>query len=126
MRKVILMLWLAVASSSAQAAWALVTSNEEAAIYADISSLSKSGGMVKMWDITDFRQKVAGVNYSSVKSQREYDCKAKQNRMLSYASMSNNMAGGLVVKSSNSARLWSPVYPGGIVAALWNTACAKR
>ena len=126
MHKVILMLWLLIASTSAQAAWALVTSNEEAAIYADISSLSKSGDMVKMWDITDFRQKVAGVNYSSVKSQREYDCKAKQNRTLSYASMSKNMAGGLVVNSSNFARQWSPVYPGGIVAALWKTACAKH
>ncbi len=126
MHKIILMLWLLIASTSAQATWTLVTSNEEAAIYAEISSLSKNGDMVKMWDITDFRQKVAGVNYSSVKSQREYDCKAKQNRTLSYVSMSKNMAGGLVVKSSNFARPWSPVYSGGIVAALWKTACAKH
>jgi hypothetical protein len=126
MHKVILMLWLAFASNGAQAAWALVTSNEEAAIYADISSLSISGDMVKMWDIADFKQKIAGVNYSSVKSQREYDCKAKQNRTLSYSTMSKSMAGGLVVKSSNFSRPWSPVYSGGIVAALWKTACAKR
>ncbi len=125
MYKIILMLWLLIASTSAQASWALVTSNEEAAIYADISSRSKSGDMVKMWDITDFKQKVAGIHYSSVKSQREYDCKAKKNRTLSYSSMSKNMAGGLVVKSSNFARPWSPVFSGGIVAALWKVACAK-
>ncbi len=126
MHKVILMLWLLIASTSAQAAWVLVTSNEEAAIYAEISSLSKSGEVIKMWDITDFKQKIVGVNYSSVKSLREYHCKTKQNRTLSYVSMSKNMAGGLVVNSSNFARQWSPVYPGGIVAALWKTACTKR
>jgi hypothetical protein len=126
MLKVILLLWLAIVSNSAQASWSLVTSNEEAAIYAEISSLSKSGELVKMWGITNFKQRVAGVNYSSVKSLREYDCKAKQNRTLTYVTMSKNMAGGLVVNSSNFARQWSPVYPGGIVAALWKTACAKR
>jgi hypothetical protein len=126
MHKVILVLWLSIASSGAQAAWNLITSNEEANVYAEISSLSRSGEMVKMWDITDFRQKIAGVNYASVKSQREYDCKAKQNRTLGYSTMSKNMAGGRVVNSSDFARQWSPVYPGGIVAALWKTACAKR
>jgi hypothetical protein len=126
MHKVILMLWLAVASSSAQAAWNLITSNEEASVYAEISALSKSGDMVKMSDITDFKQKIVGVNYASVKSQREYDCKTKQNRTLSYTTMSKNMAGGQVVNNSDFARQWSPVYPGGIVSALWKTACAKR
>jgi hypothetical protein len=126
MHKVILMLWLLFASNGAQAAWNLITSNEEATVYAEISSLTRSGDLVKMWDITDFRQRIVGVNYSSVKSQREYDCKAKQNRTLSYVSMSKNMAGGQVVNKSNVARQWSPVYSGGVAAALWNAACAKR
>jgi hypothetical protein len=126
MHKVILLLWLAIASSSAQAAWNMVTSNEEAAIYAEISSLNKSGEMVKMSDITDFKQKIIGVNYSSVKSLREYDCKVKKSRTLSYATMSKNMAGGKVVNKSDFARQWSPVFSGGVVGALWATACAKR
>jgi hypothetical protein len=126
MHEVILISLLTIASSNAQAAWDMVADNEEAAIYAEISSISQSGKLVKMWDITDFKKKAIGVNYSSVKSQREYDCKAKQNRTLTYSTMSKNMAGGLVVNTSNYARQWSPVYPGGIVAVLWKTACAKR
>lgn len=126
MYKAVLMLWLAIACNSVQAAWNLVTSNEEASVYAEISAISKSGEFAKMSDITDFKQRIAGVNYSSVKSQREYDCKTKQNRTLSYSAMSKNMAGGLLVNSSNFTRPWSPVFSGGIVSVLWKTACAKR
>jgi hypothetical protein len=126
MHKVILISLLTITSSNVQAAWDKVADNEEAAIYAEVSSISKSEELVKMWDITDFKHRVVGVNYSSVKSQREYDCKVKQNRTLTYSTMSKNMAGGTVVNTSNFARQWSPVYPGGIVAVLWKTACAKR
>ena len=126
MHKVILLFWLLFACNSAQAAWNLVASNEEASVYAEISAISKSGDIAKMSDITDFKQRIAGVNYSSVKSQREYDCKDKKSRTLSYATMSKNMAGGLGVNSSNFTRQWSPVFSGGVVGALWASACAKR
>jgi hypothetical protein len=126
MHKMILLFWLLFACSSAQAAWNLVTSNEEASVYAEISASSKSGNIVKMSDITDFKQRIAGVNYSSVKSQREYDCKDKKSRTLSYTTMSKNMAGGAVVNNSNFARQWSPVFSGGVVGALWASACAKH
>lgn len=126
MLKVILMFCLLLAGNSVQAAWNLVTSNEEANIYADTSTISKSVNIVKMWDITDFKQKIAAANHASIKSQREYDCKDKKNRALSYATMSKNMAGGAVVKSSNFARPWAPVFSGGVVGALWAAACAKR
>jgi uncharacterized protein (DUF2062 family) len=36
------------------------------------------------------------------------------------------MAGGTVVNSSNFARPWSPVFTGGVVGALWASACAKH
>jgi hypothetical protein len=126
MHKMILLFWLLFAWNSAQAAWNLVTSNEEASIYAEISVSSKSGDIVKMSDITDFKQKISGVNYASVKSQREYDCKDKKSRTLSYATMTKSMAGGTVVNSSNFARPWSPVFTGGVVGALWASACAKH
>lgn len=126
MHKMILLFWLLLACTSAQAAWNLVTSNEEASVYAEISAISKSGDTVKMLDITDFKHKIAGVNYASVKSVREYDCKDKKSRTLSYSTMSKNMAGGLVVNKSDFARDWSPVFSGGVVGALWASACAKR
>jgi hypothetical protein len=126
MHKMILLFWLLFTCNSAQAAWNLVTSNEEASVYAEISASSKSGNIVKMSDITDFKQRIAGVNYSSVKSQREYDCKDKKSRTLSYTTMSKNMAGGAVVNNSNFARQWSPVFSGGVVGALWASACAKH
>ena len=48
---------LAVMSNSAMAGWNKVTVNEEATIYAELSSLRKSGDTVKMWDITDLKKK---------------------------------------------------------------------
>ncbi len=126
MHKIILILWLAVTSNSVQAAWNKVTVNEEATIYADTSNMSKNGNTVKMWDVADFKKKTADSNYLSLKSQQEYDCKAKQRRTLAYSTFSGNMASGKVVNSSNFARPWSPVHAGSIVAALWAAACGKH
>jgi hypothetical protein len=126
MHKIILMLLLIVISNSAMAAWSKVTVNEEATIYADTSTMSKNGNTVKMWDIADFKKKAADSNYLSLKSQQEYDCKAKQKRTLAYSTFSGNMASGKLVNSNNFVRPWSPVHAGSIVAALWATACGKH
>jgi hypothetical protein len=125
-RNAIFMLMLAVVSNSAMAAWSKVTVNEEATIYADLSTISKSGNMIKMWDVSDFKKKTTANNYLSLKSQREYDCKDKKNRLLTYSTFSGNMGNGSVVNSSSFARPWMPVYTGGIVSILWITACGKH
>ena len=56
MRKFILVLLLAIVSSSAMADWVLVGSNEPAnlMIYADPDTIHRTGNIVSMWNILDF------------------------------------------------------------------------
>ena len=55
MRKTILMILLAVASSSPAAEWVKVSENETAAIYVDPATIGKAGDLVKMWRLLDFK-----------------------------------------------------------------------
>ena len=116
---------LAVMSNSAMAGWNKVTVNEEATIYAELSSLRKSGDTVKMWDITDLKKKNTADKFQSIKMLHEYDCKLQKSRILTYTMYSGNMGNGNVVNSSNHAHDWLPVKAGGIVLPLWKTACGK-
>src|ERR1017187_4578404 len=99
MRKTVLVLLLAIVSNNAIAEWVLLgTDNDEtASVYADPSSFSKNGDMVKIWSMIDF-QKAAklsdGKQFSSWKTQYEFDCKIKQSRMLAATMHSENMGGG--------------------------------
>lgn len=54
MRKTILMLLLAVVSSSAEAGWIAVGDGENMTTYADPTTIRKTGDRVKMWALLDF------------------------------------------------------------------------
>lgn len=124
--KVILMFMIVFMSNAAIASLYKVTSNEEAIIYADPSSIQKSGDLVKMWEVTDFKKKSNNDKYLSVKSLHEFDCKQNKSRVVNYSMYSQNMASGKVVQSSNVAHAWLPVRSGGITVALLATACKKH
>lgn len=99
-RKIVLMLALGLACSSASAAWTKVTANDEATTYADVSTINKVGDIAKMSDVVDIKNPRAGVKYSSIKSLHEYDCKLNESRVVAYSMYSGSMAGGKVVDSS--------------------------
>jgi hypothetical protein len=126
LHKIIIVLILGVLSNYAMAEWTQVDVGEEASVYTDLSTVSKSGNTVKVWDVTDLKKKSAGDNYLSSKSQHEYDCKEKKSRILSYSTYSGNMATGNVIYTSSFVRDWLPVKSGGLVEDLWNKACNKH
>lgn len=121
-RKVVLMLALGLACSSASAAWTKVTANDEATTYADVSTITKVGDIAKMSDVVDIKNPRAGVKYSSIKSLHEYDCKLNKSRVVAYSMYSGNMAGGKVVDSSGRIHDWLPAKFGA-TAELWKIAC---
>jgi hypothetical protein len=125
MRKVIVMLLLGLVSNTVMAAWTPVVQNGSDSVYADISTISKTGNKVKMWDLLNMT-KHSGDNYLSLKSLQEFDCKERKNRIVSYSTYSGNMGNGNMVKSSNRAHEWLPVKSGGVMEKLWNTACGKK
>jgi len=125
-RKVVLMLALGLACSSASAAWTKVTANVEATTYAEVSTINKVGDIAKMSDLVDIKVPRAGVKYSSIKSLHEYDCKLNKSRVVTYSMYSGSMAGGKIVDSSSRIHDWLPAKFGGATAELWKIACGKH
>ncbi len=128
MRKVILMMLLAVASNSAMAEWVNVGSNENATIYVDPANIQRAGNMATMWHLTDFKtaNKDMGDSYLSTKDQNEYDCKEVKSRRRASSQHSGNMGSGKVVYSDSYTTKWKPVPPDSGAEILWKFACVKR
>lgn len=128
MRKIFLMMLLAVASNSAMAEWVSVGSNELTAIYVDQSTVKRAGNMATMWHMTDFKtpQQDMGEKYLSAKDQNEYDCKEMKSRRRASSQHSKNMGGGKVVYSDTYTSKWKPVPPDSGLEILWKFACLKK
>lgn len=133
MRKAILMMLLAVVSSSAMAEWVVVTRSENGAntVYVDPATIRKAGNKVKMWELFDYKTMQAqvsnrGLPYMSSKSRSEYDCKEEQSRTLASSYHGENMGGGGVIYTDDEPGKWRPVSPESINEALWELACGKQ
>jgi surface-adhesin protein E len=128
MRKSILMMLLAVVSSSAAAEWVEVDRTESETAYADSTTIRRRGDMVKMWSLFDLKtlELANGKPYMSQREQREYDCKEELTRMLHFSLHGANMGGGTVVHVGPDPGKWTPVAPGSIAESLWKFACGKR
>lgn len=128
MRKVILMMSLAVVSNGAMAEWVNVASNKSTAIYVDPATIHRKGNMATMWHLTDFNtpSKDMGEEYLSTKDQNEYDCKEMKLRRRASSQHSKNMGGGKVVYSDTYTTRWKPVPSDSGVEILWKFACLKK
>lgn len=130
MRKAILMVLLAVVSSSAVAEWIGAGSNSDETVtaYADPATIRKAGDVVTMWVLFDYKRAQAGdgKEYRSAKAQSEYDCKEEQWRTPAASFHSRNMGEGVIVENASYPGKWSPVPPGSATETLWKIACGKR
>jgi hypothetical protein len=137
MRKLILMMLLAVVSSCAMAEWVEVTSTDEKTFYANPATIRKKGNMVKMWELVDV--KPSGFTKSmqvfseskeefcmSTREQEEFDCKKEQTRTLYISTHSGNMGEGELISRSSNPGKWEPIVPNSIDESLWKFACGKR
>ena len=128
MRKAILMLLLAAASSSAMAEWVKVGSNETDTLYADPSTIRWADNTARMWAMNDFKvtQRLHEREpFKSEKVEYEYDCKLAQSRLLYFTSHSESMAGGEVVDFNIVPGDWARVPPNSGLEELWKIACGK-
>ena len=131
MHKAILMMLLAIMSSSAMAEWVNVGMSDDGTLtfYTDPSTIRKSGNKVKMWSLLDYKttQKIDdGKTFMSTRQQNEYDCKEERTRSLYIIAHSGNMARGTVVGRSDDSDKWRPVSPGSGGEDLWKFACGKQ
>lgn len=128
MPKLIVTLLLMVVNSSAAAAWVLVDRSVGSGgytVYVETTTIRRSGDMVKMWHMFDFRtvQEFKGGGFLSSRTQQEYDCKGERARQIYFAWTSGNMGSGEVVLRNNTSLGWDPVGSGTIDENLWKFAC---
>ena len=127
MCKPILMMLFAGVSSIAAAEWIAVGSSEPSTLYSDPASIRKTGYMVKMSDLLDFKtaQVTQGYRYMSSLTTSEYDCKADRARILYFSWHSEQMGGGQIVHMDSDPSEWEAVLPRSGVEKLWKFACGK-
>ncbi len=124
MKKLLLILILAVVSSSAMAEWVKIgTTTDGRTYYADPTTIRKLGNKVKMWRLTDYKLAKEPVATLSIRAKEEYDCKEKRYRWLFMASYSEPMGRGAVDEIRNERSDWKLVSSGTIVGDLLEFAC---
>lgn len=123
-----------IVSSGTATGWEVVGSSidagytEEVTNYADLSTILKTGDRVKMWTLADY--KTARDNgreplYLSVKYQREFDCKTRQQRFLLASFYGGNMGRGVVVATLSEPSYWKGSAPDNLGAVLLKFACDR-
>lgn len=128
MRRFWLFILVAAASNVALAEWVAVGTSQASTLYADPASIQKSGDLVKMLDLLDFKsEQVSGsYRYQSSKTLSEYDCKGEQSRILYFSWHSGPMGRGNIVHIDSDSNEWLPVSPRSGVEKLWKMACENK
>ncbi len=131
MKKILLALILALISTGTMAEWTKIGESSDKGgytAYADLTSIHRGGNRVKMWVFFDYtlEQKFSGVIFLSEKIRREYDCKGKHMRTLSYSLFSWNMESGQLVRKYNQPQKWEKIQPAEISETEWKTACNQQ
>jgi hypothetical protein len=142
MIKIIVMLLLVVASESAIAEWVAVDSNapfnNAFALYADSSTIQKSGSKVKVLFLADYKSPQVKSRYPdlkpylSMKTETEFDCEEKQSRVISIFAYPEKMGGGVAVNMSGGifpeldTNKWWPMPPYGHILSMLEFACGKH
>jgi hypothetical protein len=121
---------LVLSRGSAYAEWVKVgTGDDGLTVYVELDTISRSGDVVKMWELWDFKttQTEPKPPHMSVKSQREFDCAKKRGRLLALTAFSGNMGTGKVVYSSPDVKAqWIPTELGSVAQILGKVACGKQ
>lgn len=126
MRKFMLMMLLAVASSNAIAEWIQVGQKEDITVYADPSTIRGTGNTVKMWKLVDF-QKTPVQDFTkpfrSFKVETEFDCREGTSRRVAHVFYSDNMGEGEAVLAEDINENW---VRHNLNDTLWKMACERK
>ena len=132
MKRLVLLILLALSSAPAYGEWVEVSVNVETGekVYVDPDTIRRKGDIVEMWALYDHKtaQSTVGAAYSSRKVQNEYDCAQEMKRMVNVTEYSGNMASGKVVHMNSplfSTARWMPARAG-VGEALLKIACGKK
>jgi hypothetical protein len=114
-------------STNAMAQWSAVGIGDYIhQAYADKATISRSGALVRMAGMYDFRRQdftPEGKGLYSTVVLREYDCDKRQVRLLSAIDFSGQMGAGTAVAIMDTPRRWQDVVADSLDEAYWKLAC---
>lgn len=125
MKKLLLILILTAMSASSIAGWVEVGRGEDFVVYYDDATIRKSGNIVKIWSLHDYKTARGQVEFRSVTLESEYDCIKKQSRRLFISFYQKNIGSGTTIRKDNEPGKWLPISSGTIKESIWKIACLK-
>ena len=128
MKKLLLFLILVVVNNSAVAEWILISENDQLILYSNPVTIIKSGNMVRMIRLTNFKtaQRINGKSYLSTKRQDEYDCLKQRYRIIYVNAYTENMGEGkVVIRVINKPDDWKLISSSSQGEAVWSFACEE-
>lgn len=122
-------LLLTLASCGAQAAWLEIGSNDSGTFYVDPPTISRSGTVVTLWYLVDFKtakEESGGKPFRSSTDKSEYDCQEERSRTMFYNNYAEGMGKGRITFTLKDPLQWRSVAKGSIAEALLKIACGKK
>jgi hypothetical protein len=119
-------------AATAAAKWELAGSHTNQGgfdIYSDRVTMRRSGDLVKLWEMFDYKtpQVIGGQRVLSVQNHYEYDCKAARRRMLTAVGFAGHMGKTVVVDTTGLApEPWESVAADTYQELLRKVACSKK
>ena len=119
-----LLLALLLVTGSAWAEWVRVSGNDAADIYIDPATIRIDGGLRRVWEVQDLKQRHKDGELSR-RTRNEYDCKQERYKTLSISEHSGPMASGTTLISGIPNSSWRDIPPGSIGEAVLKIVCAQ-
>ena len=123
---IVLVFWCA----GAAADWTPVGAGDYiASAYADKATIRRTGPLVKMSGMYDFRRQdftPGGKALLSTVVLREYDCGERRVRILSSIDFAGAMGTGEAVDTSNRVGRWEDIVAGALDEMFWTIACKSN
>jgi len=128
MWKSVLMVLLAMVSTSALSEWTKVEKNnsEDITRYVDVATIQKTENKVRMVNLIDYQTPREAVddNFLSIKVVQEYDCNEVKKRILAFKTYDGNMGKGEILYADSSPDEWKIISSSRSVGhAHWEIAC---
>ena len=131
MTRLRLVLLLVLSSGPVYAEWVVLSPSDSAggySVYVDPDTIRRTGDLVTMWHLADFKtpQTVNDVSFVSLKMHAQYDCTYLRWRRLALMNFSGNMGSGEVAYTNAEEGEWTPVSSKSLGELLWLEACHKQ
>ena len=128
MNKLLLIILLALISTSAMAEWTQVAGGDNGNLYVDRSTVRKNGNKAKIWGLIDYSSErhYGDKSYLSSKSLVEYDCTEETGRVLYSTYHSEAQGFGNLIFTIDIPTQWRPVPPDSGIQIEFAIACGKK